>query len=287
MESADEVASEQAALWNGPGGQGWVQLQGVMDGLLRPFEDVLVTEAEAVVGARDPGSGPARVLDVGCGAGATTLAIARRLGPGTHCTGLDISEPLVAAARGRAEADKVPARFVLADAQRHRFEPPALDLLVSRFGVMFFDDPVAAFTNLRSATAETAALRVIIWRTAAENPFMTEAARAAAPFLALPPPAPDAPGQFAFGDRARVAGILADSGWTGVDLEPLDVTCTMAEGDLLAYLTHLGPLGRALTELDAATATEVIDVVRAAFDPYVHGDQVRFEAACWLVRADS
>lgn len=281
MDRANEIDTEQAALWNGAGGHAWVQLQPVMDEVLRPFEDVLVAEAAAVAAS----AGAARLLDVGCGAGATTLAIARRLGPDTHCTGLDISEPLVTAARARAEADGVPARFVVADAQRHRFEPPVVDLIVSRFGVMFFDDPVAAFANLRAAASTEAALRFVAWRTAAENPFMTEAARAAAPFLALPLPAPDAPGQFAFGDRSRVAGILADSGWTEVDLEPIDVTCTMAEADLLRYLTHLGPLGRALLEVDADTATEVIDVVRAAFDPYVHGDEVRFAAACWLVRA--
>ena len=111
MEPADERDGGQAAVWNGPGGRGWAEMQDVMDGILQPLEDVLV---EAV----GTGAG-GRVLDVGCGAGGTTLAIARRLGTAGDCTGIDISEPLVAAARSRAEREGVEARFIRADAQRH------------------------------------------------------------------------------------------------------------------------------------------------------------------------
>ena len=146
-----------------------------------------------------------RVLDVGCGTGSTTLAVARRLGAKGRCIGIDISEPMIAAARARAEREGTPASFIRADAQTHAFEPASFDMIISRFGVMFFDDSVRAFANLRRAAKQTPSLRFIAWRSAAENPFMTTAERAAAPLLPnLPARRPDAPGQFAFADRDRV-----------------------------------------------------------------------------------
>jgi len=152
--------------------------------------------------------------------------------------------------------------------------------------VMFFDDPVAAFANLRRAARDDAALRLIAWRSAAENPFMTAAERAAAPLLPdLPARRPDVPGQFAFADPQRVAHILEASGWAGVDIRPVDVVCSLTEGELDQYLARLGPVGIALQQADAATRARVIDTVRAAFAPYVHGGDVRFTAACWTIEA--
>ncbi|WP_344985344.1 class I SAM-dependent methyltransferase [Streptomyces violaceus] len=148
--------------------------------------------------------GAEHVLDVGCGTGGTTLAVARRLGPAGHCVGVDISGPLTDTARARAEREGVPASFVRADAQEHTFEPGTFDTVISRFGVMFFDDPVRAFGNLRSAVRDGAGLRVIGGRDPAENPFMTTAQRAAAPLLpSLPVRRPDEPGQFAFADPGQ------------------------------------------------------------------------------------
>ena len=152
---------------------------------------------------RSPPDPERRVLDVGCGTGSTTLAVARLLGAKGRCTGIDISEPMIAAARARAEREGTPASFIRADAQTHAFEPASFDMIISRFGVMFFDDSVRAFANLRRAARDDAELRFIAWRSAAENPFMTTAERAAAPLLPnLPARRPDAPGQFAFADRA-------------------------------------------------------------------------------------
>ena len=124
---------EQAQLWNGPAGRAWVELQAVLDGMLKPFGDMIV---EAV-----PATGTGSVLDVGCGAGATTLEAARPLGAKGHCVGVDISEPLIAAARSRAERDGIPARFIHADAQTYGFEQASFDIIISQFGVMFFRGP--------------------------------------------------------------------------------------------------------------------------------------------------
>ena len=270
--------TDQAELWNGTSGQAWVDTQGLLDGLFEPFERRLA-DAVTAHGAR-------RVLDIGCGTGSTTLAAAARMGSGGDCLGVDISQPMLAVARERARRARSTARFVCADAQTHPFERAGFDLILSRFGVMFFDDPVAAFANLRRAAADGAALCCFVWRSPLENPFMTEAERAAAPLIpALPAREPDAPGQFAFADRARVAAVLERSGWTDIDIAPVDVPCRFPSGALETYFTRLGPLARALQALDDSVRTAVIDVVRAAFERYVHDGEVRFDAACWRVGA--
>ncbi|PNX03234.1 SAM-dependent methyltransferase [Burkholderia sp. 129] len=227
-----------------------------------------------------------RVLDVGCGAGATTLAVAQRLGARGRCVGVDVSRPLIAAARARAERGGVPASFVHADAQTHAFVPASFDTIISRFGVMFFENAVDAFANLLRAATSDASLAFVAWRTAAENPFMTTAERAAAPLVPnLPARQPDAPGQFFFGDARRIETVLAQSGWCGIDVRPIDVECTLPERELIGHFSRLGPLGQLFGDLDDATRARVVDTVRAAFAPYVHGAEVRFTAACWLVGA--
>lgn len=267
---------EQIELWNGTAGQAWVDRQESLDRLFAPFERRL-----ADIAAEGKAQ---RVLDVGCGTGATTLAIARRLGPQAACTGVDISEPMIGLARERARREGVNASFVTADAQAHAFPAASFDLIVSRFGVMFFEDPVAAFANLHRAAKAGAQLKLIAWRGAADNPFMTAAERAAAPYLpAMPARRPDEPGQFGFADPARVRSILERAGWTGISIEPLDVECTLPARELDAYVTKLGPLGRVLGDADERTRAQVLDAVRAAFAPYVHGEEVRFNAACWLI----
>jgi SAM-dependent methyltransferase len=256
------------------GADGWVRLQGTLDAMFAGVEDVLVRQI-------DPGA--AAVLDVGCGTGATTLAIARRLDPDARCVGVDVSEQMIGLARRRAAGTAV--EFVVADAGRHRFPPGAADVIASRFGVMFFDEPEQAFANLRAATRDGGALRAVVWRHAEENPFMTTAEQAADGMLALPPRSTDGPGQFAFADRARVLSVLAAAGWSDADLAPVDVPCAFPAADLDAYVGTMGPVGRALAERDEATRTRVVEHVLPAFDRFRHGDEVRFTAACWLLAA--
>ncbi|MGT2509850.1 class I SAM-dependent methyltransferase [Cupriavidus basilensis] len=278
MDVTHQTDNEQMALWNGRAGRAWVESQALLDQMFKPFENLLAEVARA-------GSWR-RVLDVGCGTGGTTLAVARQLGAKGHCTGIDISEPMIAAARARARQEDTTASFIRADAQTHAFAPASFDMIISRLGVMFFDNPVLAFANLRRAASDDAGLRCLAWRSAAENPFMTTAERAAAPLLPnLPARQPGAPGQFAFADRHRVASILEESGWAAIDIQPIDVECTLPENALTGYLTRLGPVGLVLEDADERTRAQVIDTVRAAFDPYVHDEEVRYTAACWMVSA--
>jgi SAM-dependent methyltransferase len=269
---------QQSALWNGPSGQAWVEQQALLDGAFRRIETQLAETALA--------SGARRVLDIGCGSGATTLAMARSLPGGSTVIGIDISEPLIGAARARARREGSAARFILADAQTHAFDSASFDLMTSRFGVMFFEDPVAAFANLRRAAAREAALCLFAFRSLAENPFMTTAERAAAPLLPqLPPRVAHAPGQFAFADRGHVQRLLEDAGWSRVELQAIDVSCEFPESELVRYFTRLGPVAQALRELDDSSRDETILRVRAAFQPYVDAGSVRFDAGCWRISA--
>jgi SAM-dependent methyltransferase len=280
MNLTRQTSDEQTALWNGRAGCAWVDAQDVLDQMFKPMEELLVAAVSV-------GSG-GRVLDVGCGTGGTTTAVARRLGAQGHCVGIDISEPMIAAARLRAEREGAPASFIQADAQSHAFEPASFDMIISRLGVMFFGDFVGAFANLRRAARQDAELRFIAWRGASENPFMTTAERAAGPLLPnLPPRRPDAPGQFAFADRHRVSTILEQSGWSAIDIQPIEVVCTLPEKEMVRYLSRFGPVGLALQDADDRTRAQVIEKVRTAFDPFVHGPEVRFTAACWMVGARS
>lgn len=269
---------DQAELWNGPAARAWVDQQEMLDRVLKPVADRLKETVEA---AR-----PARLLDVGCGTGTTTLEAARLLGSAGRCVGVDISGPMLAAARTRADREGLAAEFLQADAQTHAFEPGDFDMLISRFGVMFFGDPVAAFANLGKATQQGGRLAFVAWRGAAENPFMTAAERAAAPLLpGLPPRRPDAPGQFAFADPERVGGILREGGWDAIDIRPVDFACSLPEAELQTYVTRMGPVGMALAGADPETRTRIVDAVMPAFAPFVIGSEVRFTAACWEVSA--
>ncbi|MFN7977435.1 MAG: methyltransferase domain-containing protein [Vicinamibacterales bacterium] len=264
--------------WNGPAGKAWVDARPMMDAMLRPLQDRLAA-APARYGAR-------HVLDVGCGTGSTTMAIAEALPEGGTVVGADISATMLDNATARAAAAGSSARFVVADAQTHAFPEGAIDLVVSRFGVMFFEDPVAAFGNLHRATRPGGHALLIAWRTAADNPFMTTAERAVAPLLPdLPPRKTSGPGQFSFGDATVVREVLTQAGWRDVHVDPLDVPCAFPAAALDRYVTGVGPVGLALREADEATRARVLAVAREALAPFVHGDTVRFTAACWEITA--
>ena len=269
----------QTQLWNGPAGQAWLSKETILDGMFAPFETLLVDAVRW--------HAPRNVLDIGCGTGATTLAIARTLAPEGSCTGADLSQMMIDRARTRAAAEPEGVRTVFRSGDASRLDGAGpFDMAISRFGVMFFDDPAAAFTRIRAAMASGAPLAAIAWRWPAENPFMTCGERAAAHLLPpLPPVQPGAPGQFAFADPEHVRAILGGSGWRDAAISPIDVECSFPEADLMPYLSSLGRIGIVLQQADAATRDRVFGIVRAAFDPFVDADTVRFNAACWMIEA--
>ena len=272
--SKAELAAEQAAFWNGPGGQGWLAAYGRIERSLADINKDVLALADAKPGER--------VLDVGCGTGDTTAALAAHAG---SVLGIDISEPLVAAARAKNIAR---AAFEVADAATHAFEPAAYDLVFSRFGVMFFGDPVAAFANLRRALKPSGRLAFVCWRTPQENPWGLVPLQAARPFLPpLPRPGPEDPGQYSFGDRARVERILKESGFVGVRLEPLDRPIWMGRdvAEVVANADRFGPMARAFAETPPEQAAKAKAAIAEAVEPHATPEGVRMPGACWLVSA--
>jgi SAM-dependent methyltransferase len=193
---------------------------------------------------------------------------------------------MIAVAEARAAEAGLSARFLAADAATHPFPPAEFDLVVSRFGVMFFADPVAAFANLRRAAQPGAGTFLVTWRSPAENPFMTTAENAAAPLMPdFPKRRNEGPGQFGLADPDLVRRVFADAGWRDIDLAPVDVACAFPAAALGHFATQLGPLGVALRGIEPDLAARVREAVMAAFGAYVVGNEVRFTAACWAIRA--
>jgi SAM-dependent methyltransferase len=274
---------EQIEYWNGPRGASWVAEQDMRDRALAPFGDAVLQRARAVAGER--------VIDIGCGCGATTLALAAAVGPRGAVLGVDVSEPMLARARERA-AELSQVSFQNADAATFAFGGDAA-LLYSRFGVMFFDDPRAAFANLKKALASGGRLAFVCWRDLRENAWMS------VPFAAVkevvkptqPPPPPDAPGPLAFADPARVRSILEGAGFGEVELAQFDHAMPIGDGRGLdaaaADAASMGPAARLLGEASDEVRARAVAAVRTALAPYARGDDVALSAAAWVVSARS
>jgi SAM-dependent methyltransferase len=278
----DALHADQVAFWSGEGGEAWLRNEATVDAVLTG----LGAHAVAVAAPR-PGE---VVVDIGCGTGATTLALARAVAPGGRVLGLDLSSSMAQEATRRAQLTGLAqVRFVASDAATYAFEPGAADLMFSRFGVMFFGDPVSAFAHLRGALRRDGRLVFVCWRAFKENGW------AAVPFMAgaalLPPlarPGPDEPGPFSFADPARVTGILTAAGFAEITVDPLDAHATLPGGDLdeaATQIMEVGPLSRALQGVSPEVRARVHGAVREALAPHVSADGIRLPAACWVVRA--
>jgi SAM-dependent methyltransferase len=271
----------QVEYWNSFAGRRWTDRQEEQDALLAPISDELMATADAKPGER--------VIDIGCGCGDTTIAFARRVAPGGEALGLDVSAPMLARARERASAG-LAARFVLADATVHGFEPAWADLAASRFGVMFFADPARSFANLRKGMKPGARLAFACWREPKLNPWMMlplrEAKKHAPP---LPETKPDDPGPFAFADDSRVRRILSEAGFADIDVAARDLELDVAIGQGLdaavASSLGIGPTSRILDGQPEAVRAAATADIRKALAERQRGDSVPLGAAIWMVTA--
>ena len=283
MSDIPSANPEQHQYWNETAGPKWAQLSDVIDTQIAP----LGGEALDRIGV---GAGQ-RVLDVGCGCGQTTLELARRVGAEGAVLGADISRPMLESARDRAlEAGLRNARFEHSDAQVHPFEAEAFDLVFSRFGVMFFSDPVAAFANLLRALRPGARLGFVCWQALAQNAWMLRPMAAVAPLLSLQPPSdPHAPGPFAFADADRVTRILQDAGFGSVAVEGMErellVGGVASLDDTVGFLLQMGPAGAALRDAAEDVRNKAAAAVRDAIAPFETEAGVRMPAAAWLFQA--
>jgi SAM-dependent methyltransferase len=276
--------AQQIQYWNETAGPKWVALQDMIDDQIRPLGELAMERA-----ALRPGE---RVLDVGCGCGATTVELARRVAPGA-AVGIDISAVMLERARQQAREQGVTARFEQADAQTEALPPASADVLFSRFGVMFFADPTAAFANLRRALRPGGRLTFVCWQALPENPWMFVPLGAALQLLPPPQlPGPDAPGPFAFADTERVRRILTGAGFGDPQFESVQRTLRIGGGagldTTVDFLLQMGPAAAALRESpDPTLVPRVAAAVRAALEPYATADGIRMASASWIVTADA
>ena len=276
-----EQNADQIAYWNGPGGQRWAERQAAQDILLRPVLDILIDRAKPEAGER--------IIDVGCGSGASSMAFAHKVAPSGHVLGVDVSGPMLARARQSALAD-LPVEFVLADATVYPLEPARFDLLASRFGVMFFADPALSFTNMRKALKPSGRVAFACWREPRENPFFMAPLMAAYKHVPkLPQQGPEDPGPFAFASEERVRRILGAAGFAGIEMEACNLALDAAIGGgldgALQSALEIGPVSRALEGQPEDVRAAVAQSIREALTPYAKGDAVLLPASIWIVTA--
>ncbi|MBR1218973.1 methyltransferase domain-containing protein [Bradyrhizobium sp. U87765 SZCCT0131] len=272
---------DQLAFWNGEAGRQWTDFQDTLDTTFAPVLQHMLERATVRPGER--------VIDVGCGCGAYSVVLAKAVGASGEVLGIDISSEMLARARARIPTG-APLSYLEADAASHRFAAGHFDVLVSRFGVMFFADPVAAFTNLATALRPGGRVAFACWRQPRDNPyFMLPLQQAYKHVPKLPEMKPDDPGPFAFAARERVEHILNAAGFGAIALEPFDTPLDLAGGQGLdhavAVALSIGPAGRALEGQPPEKAAATAQSIREALGPFHHGDRVDLPAAIWIVTA--
>ena len=280
--SLDSLHADQVAFWSGEGGNIWLAREARTDAMLKGLGDRTLAAA-----APRPGEA---VLDVGCGTGTTSRTLARAVAPSGSVLGLDLSEAMMGEAARRAAAEGLTnVRFVVGDASAYAFAPASVDLLFSRFGVMFFGDPTAAFTHLRRAIKPRGRLTFICWRPFKENDWAFVPFMAAVPHLPpMPRPGPNDPGPFAFGDRDHVQRILAGAGFADIAIDGIDdqaVLRASSADEAATQAVELGPMTRLLRDAPEATRRQATEAVSKALAPHLIDGAVRLTAACWLVKA--
>jgi len=277
MSQAQNSMDDQHAFWNDVQGPKWVRLYQRIEPTFAPITAKTIKEL-----APKPGE---HVLDVGCGCGETSLLLADHVSPGGAVTGIDISQPMLALARERADG---PITFIEANAQSHDFEPNTYDCIFSRFGVMFFDDFQAAFANLLHATKPGGRMALVSWRTRRDNPWAMTAVPVARPHVELPPrPEPGAPGQFAFEDEAFVRDFLSPAGWSDIGFERFDADLRVGDtvDDAAEFLIEMGPVAAPLAAATDDIRSQVGRELRAALEDYVRPDGVFLGSSSWIITA--
>jgi len=274
--------AEQIADWNGVQGQRWVDQQALLDRMIDPFGQAALQAASARPGEC--------VLDIGCGCGSSSLALARAVGPQGRVLGVDISRPMLDAARRLAATrPRLKISFAEADASSAAL-PTGQDLLYSRFGLMFFAEPVPALRHLRSALRAGGRCAFVCWRTPRDNPWAMTPLMAARQALGInPPPAdPLAPGPFAFADEQRLRGLVAEAGFADIQLQRIDAPIRLGATvrEAAASSLQLGPASRLAREAGPAHAATIVAAIERALVPLAAADgSVTLAGSTWVLSA--
>lgn len=266
---------DQIEYWNDDAGLKWTEQQSALDVFLAPVTSLLIDAAAVSSGER--------VLDIGCGTGETTLIATEA---GADVTGVDVSQPMLELARSRSNGG---AELVLADASEYRADE-GFDLIMSRFGVMFFEDPVVAFTNIKANLKPGGRMVFVCWQSPKVNHWVMVPMQAIKPLL---PEAPEtdlhAPGPFALADDDRLKGILAKAGFGDVTITPHSVDICMSQSDgvdgAVYFSSQIGPASRALGEVDDDLRSQLMIALKEALTPYDKDGRVSLPGGIWIVRA--
>ena len=278
----------QIEFWHGDTGRNWVAYDALMEAMLKPIGETVLDVFQFLPHAR--------ALDIGCGCGHPTLSLATRIGPGGSVTGVDISAPMLSVARELTATNEhkgASINFLEVDAQVHPFEPENFEHVFSRFGVMFFEDPIAAFRNIHHALTASGTLAFCCWQSRTVNPFMTVPAQAALELLPPPPEMPPrAPGPFAFAEPDYVDSILSQSGFSNIDITSLSHDLVFGAGlplsEIVEHLVKIGPIAQMVRDAPDALQQPVRERVATALTPFfTENGGINLEGNFWQVTANA
>lgn len=278
-----QANQEQSQYWNEQAGPKWVRRQAQLDTQIEPLGLAAMQHADIKPGER--------VLDIGCGCGQTALELAQRVGPNGSVLGADLSQPMLARAQERQREQKLnKLEFIQADAQTHAFAQEYFDLVFSRFGVMFFADPTAAFQNLRTTLQPDGRLCFLCWQPLAQNDWVKVPLGAAAQHVQRPPrPVPGTPGPFSLGDPDRIREVLGASGFRNIGIKPHEADLNLGGAktvdEAVTFLLDIGPMVAVLRDAEETVRQRAIEEVRTALRPYANAGGVRLRGATWIVTA--
>lgn len=247
----DQANAGMAEFWNGKGGENWLSREARLEASLRPFGQQAMAAGAITAGQR--------ILDIGFGCGDSAIELAGKVGPEGQVHGVDISLAMVDAANKKAvKMDIANVSFECADAQTKAFQLASYDLVFSRFGVMFFDDPIGAFKNIYSALKPGGRLAFICWAPRNQNAWVGLPLQVVAKHLTLPaPPGLEEPGPFSLSEELRVNSILGAAGFANIAVEPYQIPFVLG-GDVdeaLSFLMQLAPSGGAINNAEADQET--------------------------------
>ena len=280
MSNFDED-SEVQKYWNEEGGNKWAENIDIVESMIEPLSDLLIEKIAAQKGET--------VLDVGSGGGVTSMKLAEQVGSTGSVLGVDVSEPILSIARNRSK-DIENLELQHSDATTAVFAQNSFDIITSRFGVMFFDDPVLAFSNLHAALKPTGRLIFMCWRSLEENPWIAEPAKAA--FAVVPPPAdaekpePTAPGPFSLADQDHLKTVLSSAGFNNIELQAVDMHIPMGElNDAVSFLMKMGPAAETIKEASNEDKNAIAEAMTKVLGKYETAEGIKTPSATWIVTA--